>query len=146
MLVTHPRNRMENHPYLLDKGEMLWEMVQMELSKIYVFISYALEEEGVWISENAMLWQLPSVLSFCCGIQENPRKQLKQVSVLIPPHITESKQWEMTALEEIWLATHATSQRSLVVFIAKNGKRFAEQSVDDLSDDAFEKIDCLITV
>lgn len=144
MLVTHPRKLMQNHFYALDHGEMLWEMVDMQLSQHYYFVSFTLEEGEAWTGQHAILWQLHSVVGLCCVIQNSPKKELKQVSVLMPPYASESNQWEMTALKEIWMATHKKSQKELFVLVAKNGRRFTEDRTEDLSDNALEKIERLI--
>lgn len=43
MLVTDERFKTKNPFYMLDKGETLWDIVQLELSQVYFFINYELK-------------------------------------------------------------------------------------------------------
>lgn len=141
MLVTHERHHVKDLLYLLDRGEMLWDMVKLELSQVYFFVNYEVKESGRWMGRQAMLWQPFSFLALCSGIQDSSNQRMVGVSLLIPPHISANKHWEMLTLEEIWLASQNKQKQRFFVYLSNNGKRYAERSISDLSDDALVNIE-----
>lgn len=117
-------------------------MVQLELSQIYFFIDYEIEENEVWLGQHAVVWQIFTFMAVCSGVQDSPNKRIVSASLMIPPYISESGQWEMMALKEIWLASQKKKKGRFFVYLAENGKRYTEQSgIKDLSDSALEHVE-----
>lgn len=139
MLVTDERFKTKNHLYMLEDRQTLWDIVHLELSQVYFFISYEIQENEVWISQHAMAWQMQTFMAMCNGIQDSEGKHITSVSLMIPPYGSKTGRWEMIALKAIWRASRKDSNQPFVVYMAENGTRYTDQSdTSNLTDDDIE--------
>ena len=141
MLVTHGNYLLTDHLYMLDKGEQLWGRVDLELGGPYYFVNYEIEEAGMWIKQHSLLWLPQSFIAFCKFLAQNPRQNLSNVSLLMPPTISRSEHWHMISLQSIWMAGNRNGTKRFFIYIAEDGTRYAEHSAGDVSDEALVDIE-----
>lgn len=141
MLVTHERHLVSNTPHMLEKGEQLWDVVELQLNVPYFFVNYDIEENAFRISQQALLWQPRTFFKFCAGMMDGGNQRIDNVSLLIPPALSECDRWEMIGLQAVLTATHKKKKTRFVIYVDERGKRYTESWIGDVSDDALENVE-----
>lgn len=102
MLRTMDDHALTTIPALHGRHTKLWRAVTMELRIPYFIISHAVEEDGIWLHENCLLWREADVVDFCRDVHGDSNRKISQLSMLLP---AESGRWVIEEIEEVWSST-----------------------------------------
>lgn len=120
MIVTSKLNEITKHPYLLDAQEQIWRNIHLESENAYFLVKYSHSELGMKLQLTDIVWRVEDLSNLCQQIRENISLKLIGVSLLSPPNINGSGDWNIERISQIWYVLNADDVRKKAYLSLKN--------------------------
>jgi hypothetical protein len=122
MFVTEEAHRQPGMPFLHGPGQIGWRVATFMPNVPYTFVSYAIEDEEVWVSQLSVLWRQEDVLQFCFDLQSDSRRHVLGVWLLLLEENTE--EWRWVKVTEIFAGQVKHSPSEWPFYITESGAIF----------------------
>jgi len=101
MLTTQQEHELPMFPFTSGAGVATWRAVTLHLGTPYIFIHYAIKQGRDWLSQTTICWRYEDVLGVCRGINNDKKRKILSVFMLVPPSHEHSCRWTFVPIEEI---------------------------------------------
>ena len=130
MIVTHARDEVAGHAFMLEPNSQIWRRAHMELAIPYFFLTYKIKEQTCWISQTDLYWESNQLLGCCAQLANDDRFRVVQIALISPAWMNGSNGWEMDTIQEIWRSGAINDQPQLMQYVTCNGKRLYDRRTD----------------
>jgi len=103
LLTTQHEHKLPNFPFAAGAGVQTWRAVTCHFGITYVFVSYAFRVSGGWLPQTTIFWRHEDVLAFCQQVNNDKKRKLLSILMLVPADPTSGLQWQTMSIKEIYV-------------------------------------------
>lgn len=146
VLTTQQEHELPMFPFTSGAGVATWRAVTLHLGTPYIFIHYAIKQGRDWLSQTTICWRYEDVLGFCRGINNDKKRKVLSVFMLVPPPHEHSHGWTFVPIEEILVRKLEGDEEEdhLPIFVTVGGEIFRGLKFAPVDDPAsYEELNSL---
>lgn len=103
LLTTQHEHNLPNFPFAAGSGVKTWRAVTCHFGITYMFVSYAFRTSGGWLPQTTIFWRHEDILAFCQQVNEDKKRKLLSVFMLVPAEPASGHQWLTVSIKEIYV-------------------------------------------
>jgi hypothetical protein len=88
-------------PFATGVDVTTWRAVTFHSGMPYIFVRYAIKQGRGGLSQTTVFWRYEDVVGFCRKTNNDKKRKVLDIFMLLPPPHEDSKGWTFVPVEEI---------------------------------------------